>query len=61
MCSEDNMICNENDRGFLVDALLTDATKRSKQSDADNGSPPDADPFAQGKYEPPRHRAEKEL
>ena len=30
MCSEDNMICNENDRRFLVDALLTDVTKTQK-------------------------------
>ena len=61
MCSEDNMICNENDRGFLVDALLTDVTKRSEQSDADNSGSPDADPLDQRKDEPPRYQVEKEL
>lgn len=53
------MICNENDWEFLVDELITDATKRSEETDTDNSSPPDADPFDQGKFEPPRHRAEK--
>ncbi len=55
------MFCNENRGGFLVDGLITEATKRSEETDTDNSSPPDADPFDQGKYEPPRHRVEKEL
>ena len=61
MCSEDNMICNEDDRGFLVDALLTDVTKRSEQTDACNSSSPDAESLAEGKDKPPRYQVEKEL
>ena len=61
MCREDNMICNENDLGFLVDELITDATKRYKQSDADNSGSSDADPLDQRKDEPPRYQVEKEM
>lgn len=61
MCREDNMICNENDWGFLVDELITDATKRREQSDTDNSSSPDAEPLEQGKDEPPRYQVEKEM
>ena len=61
MGREDNMICNENDLGFLVDELITDATKRHKQSDADNSGSPDTEPLEQGKDEPPRYQVEKEM
>lgn len=61
MCREDNMICDENDWGFLVDELITDATKRHKQSDADNSGSPDDDHLDQRKDEPPRYKVEKEL